>query len=1105
MDSTLMKMGKRDLVTLGAMAMAARLFSNRSDQEFRFATAVRDAHFIITGHTHLWDAYQELAEKDAKRMARLLFHRPGRLAILAAFSGAVDTLLNPEKAPEGFARLDEEHFIVTQERRGTLEPLVDEIIGLLDSQWEEAEERRTRPIASDGHFHVRTHIPDPTSPGNRVIQAHYVLDNDAPSEDLPDLGQPADLNELTVPVDELREIATKVDAAFSQSYRGQSLDRLTKHLHTADGRPLTSSLVLNAGMIQVFSACTGSGKSVLARLLALRNVQQGLVTTLVVPRNDTVLDVTLTLREELKVLGHGDALVVPLLSPNSMQKTAEKLARNHTEAERFDSADNAFQEFAYGCPLQAKSTNAQDVDLWQPGEEPCTRLDGIDEESGEPRQYRCPWHGHCGKHRLQKDLASAGIIVTNHINLMSGRMHIPVLANGVVRNSMTVEEAVLHRSHVVLIDEVDAFQATGFSKSAHHVTLARYDSRRPSALQELSDQFSARSGQLPYDLERHIHPKIAQARFLAESYVSNAAHGRIAQYGPNDRKRKQSSRRRLILAQRWDSWCTRLLWRIPKESEEAPTREQIDTFQALFNPRDEADITTWRTVPAIPGVSDSQNQLVRLRNVLLETSNLRNGEDPIYAGAHDHIADVVDPLLETTVTPQDRHLLVDLLVRRAYLEQIRAQIEYMTRSGAPLKASGITAANELVEMLDDNKQWRATPYGPLGAPVFGFTASHDDEEKHRSELALTSFTNDPHASTAHLGDVTALALTGRRRIVLGMSATAYMPGGTMHHLIVKPTWYVPDDITGTLSLRPIALKDDSNVPIRISGNSDVRRDRAHQDMGRALWGQHVNPHLQKLARRPNTQHRARILVACTSYIGAAQLAEGMVSAGADPEMIAVAVKADAEDLTTLPAHYRRRPKWNEISSDALERFPHHPKAKVLIAPLAIAERGLNMVDTSGRSLVGQVVLAVRPIPLMDEPAQLLALIASHAYTTARPTEDPASMLRSLARTSTGVYEELFRTHHFFQALPGRVRLSIVAEMLIGMIQLGGRVRRGGDNGVLYLADYAFHDPSSGSDLPRLIRDLRDQWHNNEQLQLLENLYGSTLRAIFAFADQGELH
>lgn len=56
--------------------------------------------------------------------------------------------------------------------------------------------------------------------------------------------------------------------------------------------------------------------------------------------------------------------------------------------------------------------------------------------------------------------------------------------------------------------------------------------------------------------------------------------------------------------------------------------------------------------------------------------------------------------------------------------------------------------------------------------------------------------------------------------------------------------------------------------------------------------------------------------------------------------------------------------------------------------------------------------------------------------------------------------------------------------------------------MLYLADHAFHDSTSGSDLPRPICDLREQWQKAGQLDLLSSIYGNTLRAMFEFADEG---
>lgn len=424
-------MSVQRLSTVAALALAARLFPDRSDNSFRHATAIRDAHFLVSGHTHLWNGYPDLSSEDTRRVTRLLLHRTGRLAILSAFRRAVEELFNSTEIPEGFALLDDELYLVTESVHQQLAALVDEILEVLDDRAASLDEGRSRPLAFEGHFRIGTQIPDPSRPGNGVIQAHYVLDVPHVETPLPDFGKPRECPTLSVPVEALRSIAESLDRAFGQSHRRQSLNRLFQYIRHADGSLLTEmDLVLNAGLIRVLSACTGSGKSVLAKLLAEWGVLNGYVTGIVVPRNDSVLAFTHALRVELKELGRTDAVVVPLISPNSMQAEAEKAARSHLEEGRLDEADQAFSEFSYGCGMQARSTNTQDVDLWQPWRERCSDFEGIDADTGEVRRHRCPWYAHCGKHRHQLALDSASIIVTNHINLMSGRLHVPVLAGG---------------------------------------------------------------------------------------------------------------------------------------------------------------------------------------------------------------------------------------------------------------------------------------------------------------------------------------------------------------------------------------------------------------------------------------------------------------------------------------------------------------------------------------------------------------------------------------------------------------------------------------------------------------------------------------------------
>ncbi|MDT0407133.1 MULTISPECIES: hypothetical protein, partial [Streptomyces] len=107
---SLTTMNVQRLSTLAALALTARLFPNRSEEPFRHASAIRDAHFLLSGHTHLWNRYGDLSCEDTRRVTRLLWHRPARLAILAAFRRAVEDLFDSSDLPEGFAALDDEHY-----------------------------------------------------------------------------------------------------------------------------------------------------------------------------------------------------------------------------------------------------------------------------------------------------------------------------------------------------------------------------------------------------------------------------------------------------------------------------------------------------------------------------------------------------------------------------------------------------------------------------------------------------------------------------------------------------------------------------------------------------------------------------------------------------------------------------------------------------------------------------------------------------------------------------------------------------------------------------------------------------------------------------------
>ncbi|MCZ9345502.1 hypothetical protein NGM37_47965, partial [Streptomyces sp. TRM76130] len=61
--------------------------------------------------------------------------------------------------------------------------------------------------------------------------------------------------------------------------------------------------------------------------------------------------------------------------------------------------------------------------------------------------------------------------------------------------------------------------------------------------------------------------------------------------------------------------------------------------------------------------------------------------------------------------------------------------------------------------------------------------------------------------------------------------------------------------------------------------------------------------------------------------------------------------------------------------------------------------------------------------------------------------------------------------------------EIVAGMVVDMIQLAGRARRGGTDMTLHLVDYAFHEDSWQSDLAGILRRMHQRWPADVRRQM----------------------
>jgi hypothetical protein len=1066
-------------VLQAAVGITALHFPKRQ-QDGMTVVAVEHVQYLLDGHVDAWLDWPQLPLGEARQVARLLRHRPAELAGSETVDALLRTLLLTDRLPGCYAVVDSDGLVGVAPGM-PMSDFIDATLDELDAL--RLARPRCVPVAKPGEYQtvLRVTTADPTA--FRTVDARYRL---RPYDDKPWAERPAPkvldaeaLDMLAVPAVELLELASRldelVDGQLRGGYRAEHIGRLLKNLRQPSGS-VGDVLPLVAGRTQVLQAPTGFGKTVLMEAFACLAAMRGLTVTLVVPTNNDVLQLARAVERDLALLGT-TAEATPLMSPTTMFDRAEAVGKQRPAWD--PTGEWTYQRLGYGCALIAAATTEEQVDAWRPGHEPCVQLRP---PSGgnrhKPPVRACPWRSTCGKFRLARAACSASVLVTNHANLHFGRVHLPVDDGRGVTDRMTVEELVFRRSHVIVIDEVDAFQDAVLRQSARGLVLD-HATRSDTPLRQLDREFAGVLGRLHAEVDADVRDGIAHSRFLSESYVSSLVHGRL---GPaRQRLRASGPGRAWLVPRRWDGWLTARLFQLPANAE--LTSELMGGFRSLF-PHEGTPLQGEPTV------------FPSLRRVLHAVTELGGG-----AGVLEDCRAELDHLLSGTLPDEERARVVDRLLRRAHLERLRHRLLGFVHNTPQLTAAGVQGAQEIADALGPYSRWRVTPNGPLGRLLFAFTEFYDPTRPDDTRLRVAAFGGDPHVYTTTLGDTTALCHAGTRRIVLGLSATAYLPGAPHHHLHTEPTWWVRDqDPQGVRVLAaPISAADQRLV--RISGRSGRDREAALRLMGRLLWTRRLEQELAQLAADPDTHERARVLLATTSYDGARQVAEGLVEAGVPAGRICLAVRPRASSAADdREGGLRKTGRWWELPADRVEEFPAVQSADILIAPLARVQRGVNIIGAADRSAIGSVWLVVRPIPLVDEPDELLAHVNARALAAHPAAEDPVAILHARRSTAGRYFEDIVTSLPYFRSTPEEVRLAITSEIMLGVIQLVGRARRGGTPATIHLADGAFLDPTAGPDLASLIRRLRDRWRNDGVLDRLRELYGTTLEAFFTYAD-----
>ncbi|MFC1428594.1 hypothetical protein ACEZCY_36070 [Streptacidiphilus sp. N1-12] len=1073
-----------------------------------------DAHVLLSGHAERVVAdWEQWSDQDQRRVGALLGARHRGEALLHHVERAVHDVFHSPDADDPLPTL----FALGRSERGRALEVVPghgqdpaEVADRLLAPAERTRRMRTAHgtgwSAPTSRGRVQLAFPDEQG----VYAAPQVVT--APSV------------ELVVDADELGWQGRDTDQ-FMQgpAFRERQTALLLKGTLGGGRRPV-DPVVLAPGRIHLLSAPPGVGKNVFGRALAIQQAALGRTTVLVVSDNGDVYSEAATLRAELRAAGVKEQ-VTPFIAPNSRYefalRSAAKLDGTGVPLTQAPT-DIAFRidNSAYGCAVQSQ---LEGRDAFEGGREPCTVT--ASDAFERPERALCPYVSTCGKFSHVEAATTARIIVTTHACFQSGMIKIPVEVDGKLRTSISVREFLLRLASNVAIDEVDAYQSHGFGACGELELASR--SRPTTVLRQIRDSLH----QAPPRLAVAVRRPLTRAVFLAEQLLdlvageevcTEIAQARAMARGQDPRRTRQvlADRKRWYQPHQWDRHLLEHLVGVAADA--AATDEQTGWLQCLLprvatRPADRpSGVVLPQRLRQVPGLLErmltidegGEWQLALIKDELREVVSAAVSTR---STAPDGAAGTVEAPLpaqrgsgepEPVVTHDEITAgVLHALMMKAWLTAIVHTMFDLTDRAGELAGHGIDSASKLADAVGHQGVGTVVPFGPLGRQLGGFRFEGLDGPGAHASLHMEVLRADPHTETQFLGSTVALALTGRKRTVLGMSATGFMPGAARTHLLARPDWAMPDTRPGGLTIfnsTPVA----DGKPLAVGSTPYHERDQRVLALG-AGYAAALLRDLAKLAADPRTAHRARALIAVNSYRQVRLFAQALYDAALALGrrlliFIAVADKPDP----SLP------PVCDAIGQLTRDRFAELAAlgGEVLIAPLPRTERGLNVLtvfEGIAESAFTLISMGIRPVMPADEPAVLAASVAARAWRDTAPGHDPAALL-ARARTSADAHLRLnLNAPKRFSALPDQLKHELVATLLGQSVQLAGRGRRGQTHVELHFIDGAFHDPTWGSDLPTLVRGLLEQ-SSPQDLAQLGGCYGYTIEEFAEYAQAPHL-
>lgn len=1095
----------KDVFVYAALSLAGYYFP-RHDADGKLLAPFREAAFFAARKPQAWNGWRGLSQEERARIADVMSIAPPELADGKAFAVAARTLLGAldtaDDETDGEHSSVLRHFILAGDspiQADAAYPHVGgDLLGFVDritARFRRPSARRKpAPFAGPGTWRTKkVYVTGEGWVHGRLTIPVYPTFTAAPDHDaLPTVSTAAYEPEIAPTVKDLLDLAAVIESRYDseeERYLHSTLAKLFSKLQSTDAVTSLEVMRLIAGLTQILNAPTGTGKTVLVRVLASWFALQGLRLTLVVP------DIKATLSTAWEISGDLDhlyrvrrlehpATCAPLMSPFRRHERALKHAalieeEPHAPGEWGKRGLRDVDHLAYGC---AQNHWLDSAGSYPPGNENCFTL-----QQEENQLACCPWIPTCGKYAPVYAACEAAVIVTNHHNFLKGNLRVGINLDGRPTHGVTVREFALRTCSAVIIDEIDQFQATAVDECASEIVL---HSRRAwtSAPQALDTD----AKHLPTRVEESLLHPISHVRLMAEFLLLSICAGALHLTARDD-EHAQNVRRDYHNQG----------WRLARSRD----RELI---QLLFP---ETDVSDSQSIP--PELFHKLDALLPARygrrdplsepNMPLEPQwqNVRLALDALIAPRGEDFLDLVklelhDLLAERIPDPRRRSAAINLLVVRACMKELDEALHMLREKVQQLRHTGLSSANRLLDVVEPRAIASVLPLGMLGRSLTGYKVKGLEEKEKNAELSAQHISGDPHTYVSELGGLVSLLTARVERPVMGLSATAYFPQAVREHVHAPVTWWMTDAQAKSIIAESHKLTYGpghrlATEPIRIAGTHPTGKPEALIELGKRLYELKIAQKIERL--RNKDPQRARVILTANSYQQCAYLALGLTRAKGFNHRVCVAVRSDDphRDARHLPSETLAR----RITPEQFEDFPAY--GDILIAPLSVIARGLNIVVET-RSAVQSIYLCVRPVLSIDEPAWMYGSVNA-AGISALPTSGSPNPVEALKAAGDEAWQQLsliLRSATQFSAMMPALQEEVIAGMLVNLIQLAGRARRGGTDMNLHLVDYAFQDETWSSDLVTIIKRIHSRWTPEVQ-QRMNDLYGEALGAFLSYA------